>query len=172
LGYGKNDNSNAVIAANTPFLDYLLSTYPNSKLEASGDAVGLPACQMGTSEGGHMYLCVGRIVYHELGRNNKAALEGVYKIDPTIQAAFNYAKTNNKKVHFIGLLSDGGVHAHIEHLKALTDAAQDANLTNEQVFIHAFLDGRDTDPNGGVGYVTELDNHLKQIGRASCRERV
>ena len=161
LGYGKNDNSNAVIAANTPFLDYLLATYPNSKLEASGEAVGLPAGQMGNSEVGHMNLGAGRIVYQELGRINKAAQEGVFKVDPTIQAAFEYAKSNHKKVHFIGLLSDGGVHAHIEHLKALTDAAKDANLTNEQVFIHAFLDGRDTDPNGGVGYVKDLDNHLK-----------
>lgn len=161
LGYGKNDNSNAVIAANTPFLDYLLSTYPNSKLEASGEAVGLPAGQMGNSEVGHMNLGAGRIVYQELGRINKAAQEGVFKVDPTIQGAFEYAKTNNKKVHFIGLLSDGGVHAHIEHLKVLTDAAQVANLTNDQVFIHAFLDGRDTDPNGGAGYITDLENHLK-----------
>ena len=161
LGYGKNDNSNAVIAANTPFLDYLLATYPNSKLEASGEAVGLPAGQMGNSEVGHMNLGAGRVVYQELGRINKAAQEGVFKTDPTIQAAFDFAKANNKNVHFIGLLSDGGVHAHIEHLKALCDAAKDAKLGNDQVFIHAFLDGRDTDPNGGVGYVNDLTSFLK-----------
>ena len=160
LGYGKEDNSNAVLAANTPFLDHLLSTYPNSKLEASGEAVGLPAGQMGNSEVGHMNLGAGRIVYQELGRINKAAREGVFKQDPTIQAAFQYAKLNHKKVHFIGLLSDGGVHAHIEHLKALCDAAGDAQLGSDQVFIHAFLDGRDTDPNGGLNYVTQLQDHL------------
>lgn len=160
LGYGKNDNSNAVLAANTPYLDYLLSTYPNSKLEASGEAVGLPAGQMGNSEVGHMNLGAGRTVYQELGRINKAAAEGVFNSDPTLQAAFNYAKANHKKVHFIGLLSDGGVHSHISHLKALCDAAQVANLTNEQVFIHAFLDGRDTDPNGGLHYMQDLLQHL------------
>jgi 2,3-bisphosphoglycerate-independent phosphoglycerate mutase len=108
-----------------------------------------------------MNLGAGRIVYQELGRINKAAQEGVFKTDPTIQDAFSYAKQNNKKVHFIGLLSDGGVHAHIEHLKALCDAAKDANLTDEQVFIHAFLDGRDTDPNGGFGYVNDLTTFLE-----------
>ena len=160
LGYGKKDNSNAVLAADTPFLDELLATYPNSKLEASGEAVGLPEGQMGNSEVGHMNLGAGRIVYQELGRINKAARDGVFNEDATIQSAFDYAKANGKKVHFIGLLSDGGVHAHINHLKSLCDAAKHANLTDEQVFIHAFLDGRDTDPNGGVGYVQTLEEHL------------
>ena len=160
LGYGKKDNSNAVLAADTPFLDELLATYPNSKLEASGEAVGLPEGQMGNSEVGHMNLGAGRIVYQELGRINKAARDGVFNEDATIQSAFDYAKANGKKVHFIGLLSDGGVHAHINHLKSLCDAATHANLTDEQVFIHAFLDGRDTDPNGGVGYVQALEEHL------------
>ncbi len=160
LGYGKNDQSNAVLAASTPFLDHLLSTYPNSKLEASGEAVGLPAGQMGNSEVGHMNLGAGRIVYQELGRINKAAREGFFMEDPTIQAAFDYAKTSQSNIHFIGLLSDGGVHAHIDHLKALCDAAQAAAFGNDQVFIHAFLDGRDTDPNGGVGYIRDLQNHL------------
>jgi len=160
LGYGNNDNSNAVIAAETPYLDYLLATYPNSKLEASGESVGLPAGQMGNSEVGHMNLGAGRVVYQELGRINKAAQEGVFTTDPTIQSAFNYAKENNKNVHFIGLLSDGGVHSHINHLKALCDAAKEANLTSNQVFLHAFLDGRDTDPNGGANYIKDLNDHL------------
>ncbi|MFZ4262690.1 2,3-bisphosphoglycerate-independent phosphoglycerate mutase [Sphingobacterium sp. HJSM2_6] len=161
LGYGKDDNSNAVIAAQTPFLDYLLATYPNSKLEASGEAVGLPAGQMGNSEVGHMNLGAGRTVYQELGRINKAAQEGAFTVDPTIQAAFDYAKSNQKNIHFIGLVSDGGVHSHINHLKALCDAAKTAELSSEQVFIHAFLDGRDTDPNGGLGYIKSLNEHLK-----------
>ncbi|TDQ79692.1 2,3-bisphosphoglycerate-independent phosphoglycerate mutase [Sphingobacterium yanglingense] len=160
LGYGKEDNSNAVRAAQIPFLDKLLSTYPNSKLEASGESVGLPEGQMGNSEVGHMNLGAGRVVYQELGRINKAAREGDFNSDPTIQKAFQYASTNNKKVHFIGLLSDGGVHAHIEHLKALCDAAQKFGLSNDNVFIHAFMDGRDTDPNGGVGYLQDLQSHL------------
>lgn len=161
LGYGPKNNSNAVLAANTPFIDSLLSNYPNSSLEASGEAVGLPEGQMGNSEVGHMNLGAGRVVYQELGRINKAIVDGIFNTDPIIQDAFAYAKQNNKKVHFIGLLSDGGVHAHIEHLKALCDAAKTSGLTNEQVFIHAFLDGRDTDPNGGLNYVQQLDNHLK-----------
>lgn len=160
LGYGPENSSNAVIAAQTPFIDSLLSKYPNSKLEASGEAVGLPAGQMGNSEVGHMNLGAGRVVYQELGRINKAVTDHLFETHLVLQDAFSYAKKNNKKVHFIGLLSDGGVHAHINHLKALCDAAKVAELTDEQVFIHAFLDGRDTDPNGGLGYVSELEDHL------------
>src|SRR5690606_5228129 len=151
-GYGKNDRSNAVQAASTPFFDSLLEKYPNSKLEASGEAVGLPAGQMGNSEVGHMNIGAGRVVYQELGRIHKAVLDGELAKNPVLTEAFDYAKRENKKVHFIGLLSDGGVHAHIDHLKALCDAARVAGLPKEQVCIHAFLDGRDTDPNGGVTY--------------------
>ncbi len=160
LGYGKDDNSNAVRAAKTPFLDHLLQTYPNSSLAASGEAVGLPEGQMGNSEVGHMNLGAGRTVYQELGRINKAAKDGEFNDNPVIQKAFAYAKENGKNVHFIGLLSDGGVHAHIEHLKALCDAAKQAALGTDQVFIHAFMDGRDTDPNGGLGYIKNLQAHL------------
>ncbi|MGJ1197290.1 2,3-bisphosphoglycerate-independent phosphoglycerate mutase [Sphingobacterium spiritivorum] len=160
LGYGKQDDSNAVIAANTPYLDYLLKTYPNAKLEASGEAVGLPEGQMGNSEVGHMNLGAGRVVYQELGRIHKAVREGVFNTHTVIQDAFKYAKENGKNVHFIGLLSDGGVHAHTKHLKGLCDAAQHAGLTSDQVFIHAFLDGRDTDPNSGIGYVKDLQDYL------------
>lgn len=160
LGYGKNDESNAVMAAKTPFLDHLLATYPNSKLEASGEAVGLPEGQMGNSEVGHMNLGAGRVVYQELGRIHKAAREGLFETHQVIQDAFKYALDHNKKIHFIGLLSDGGVHAHIDHLKALCDAAKVAGLGSGQVFVHAFLDGRDTDPNGGKQYVQSLANHL------------
>ncbi|MFD2742192.1 MULTISPECIES: 2,3-bisphosphoglycerate-independent phosphoglycerate mutase [Sphingobacterium] len=160
LGYGKNDESNAVLASKTPFLDQLFATYPHSKLEASGEAVGLPHGQMGNSEVGHMNLGAGRVVYQELGRINKAVREKEFNSDPVIQKAFETAKANHKNVHFIGLVSDGGVHAHIEHLKGLCDAAKHAGLTNENVFIHAFTDGRDTDPNGAVGYLTDLQQHL------------
>ena len=160
LGYGKNDHSNAVLAAKIPFINSLLSTFPNSKLEASGEAVGLPEGQMGNSEVGHMNLGAGRVVYQELGRINKAAREGIFESHQVIQDAFEYAKNNNKNIHFVGLVSDGGVHAHIEHLKALCDATKAAGFNSNQVFIHAFLDGRDTDPNGGLGYIKDLQDHL------------
>src|SRR5690606_23066240 len=158
-GYGKNDRSNAVLAANTPFFDSLIKNYPNSKLEASGEAVGLPAGQMGNSEVGHMNIGAGRVVYQELGRIHKAVLDGELAANPTLTNAFEYAKRENKQIHFIGLLSDGGVHAHIEHLLGLCDAAKKHQAEN--VFVHAFLDGRDTDPDSGVGFISQLEEHLK-----------
>ncbi|MEC3880413.1 2,3-bisphosphoglycerate-independent phosphoglycerate mutase [Parapedobacter sp. 10938] len=160
LGYGKDDQSNAVHAANTPFLVNLLANQPNATLEASGEAVGLPAGQMGNSEVGHMNLGAGRTVYQELGRIHKAVSDGEFERNPTLQRAFNHAKANGKRVHFIGLLSDGGVHAHTRHLKGLCEAAKHAGLTNNEVFIHAFLDGRDTDPNSGIGYVADMEQFL------------
>jgi 2,3-bisphosphoglycerate-independent phosphoglycerate mutase len=157
-GYGKRDKSDAAFAANTPFFDSLLLNYPNSKLEASGEAVGLPAGQMGNSEVGHMNLGAGRVVYQELGRINKAIADRTLNTNSTLLNAFAYAKANHKPIHFIGLVSDGGVHAHINHLIALCDAAKENGLSD--VFIHAFLDGRDTDPNGGLNYIKALDRHL------------
>ncbi|WP_036679127.1 2,3-bisphosphoglycerate-independent phosphoglycerate mutase [Daejeonella oryzae] len=157
-GYGKHDRSDAISVANTPFFDYLIANYPNSTLQASGEAVGLPAGQMGNSEVGHMNLGAGRIVYQELGRINKAVIDKEFYTHPVLTQAFSYAKKNNKKIHFIGLVSDGGVHSHINHLKGLCDAAQ-ANHA-ENVFIHAFLDGRDTDPNSGLTFINELQSHL------------
>src|ERR1700712_382354 len=157
-GYGRNDKSNAIYAANTPFFDSMLQKYPNSKLEASGTAVGLPGGQMGNSEVGHMNLGAGRIVYQELGRIHKAVDDNEFPTNAVIKEAFDYAKHNNKDVHFIGLVSDGGVHSHIRHLEGLCDAAGQFNL--ERFFIHAFLDGRDTDPNSGVKFISELEDHI------------
>ncbi|GAA3966514.1 2,3-bisphosphoglycerate-independent phosphoglycerate mutase [Mucilaginibacter dorajii] len=157
-GYGRNDQSNAILAANTPFVDSILQNYPNSKLEASGVAVGLPAGQMGNSEVGHMNLGAGRVVYQELGRIHKAVDDNELPTIPVLKDAFEYAKQNNKDVHFIGLVSDGGVHSHIRHVKGLCDAAKQFELNN--VFIHAFLDGRDTDPKSGLGFVTDLEAHI------------
>jgi len=157
-GYGKADNSNAIENANTPFFNQLLSTYPNSRLEASGESVGLPNGQMGNSEVGHINLGAGRIVYQELGRINKAIIDGDLKKIEVLNEAFDYAKEQNKNVHFIGLLSDGGVHSHTKHLVGLCEAADAKQLDN--VFIHAFLDGRDTDPNAGVTYLENLENNL------------
>ena len=158
-GYGRNDASNAIVAAHTPFFDSMLKKYPNSKLEASGTAVGLPAGQMGNSEVGHMNLGAGRVVYQELGRIHKAVEDNELPGNPVLKEAFEYAKQNNKDVHFIGLVSDGGVHSHIKHVKGLCDAAAVYNL--DKVFIHAFLDGRDTDPKSGEGFITDLEGYIK-----------
>ncbi|MBE7179568.1 MAG: 2,3-bisphosphoglycerate-independent phosphoglycerate mutase, partial [Mucilaginibacter polytrichastri] len=159
-GYGRNDSSNAVLAAKTPFFDACLKQYPNARLEASGEAVGLPAGQMGNSEVGHMNLGAGRIVYQELGRLHKATADGEFNTHPVLQKAFSYAKANNKPLHFIGLVSDGGVHSHIKHLIGLCDAAVKNDL--QKVFVHAFLDGRDTDPNSGLGYIRELEQAIEK----------
>ncbi|MEJ7558519.1 MAG: 2,3-bisphosphoglycerate-independent phosphoglycerate mutase [Pedobacter sp.] len=158
-GYGNKDSSDAAYQAETPFFDELLVNYPNSKLEASGEAVGLPVGQMGNSEVGHMNLGAGRVVYQELGRINKAITDRTLHNNEVILEAFKYAKENKKAVHFIGLVSNGGVHAHINHLKALCDSASEQEL--QDVFIHAFLDGRDTDPNSGLGFIKELSQHIE-----------
>ncbi len=157
-GYGNSDKSNAILAAKTPFFDSLIASYPNSKLEASGMAVGLPDGQMGNSEVGHMNLGAGRVVYQELGRIHKAVDEGELISNPVLKEAFDYAKSENKKVHLIGLVSNGGVHSHIKHIYGLCDAAKAHQVSN--VYIHAFLDGRDTDPNSGKGFITDLEKQI------------
>ncbi|MFN8347990.1 MAG: 2,3-bisphosphoglycerate-independent phosphoglycerate mutase [Spirosomataceae bacterium] len=154
------EGRSAVIAANTPFYDRILQQYPNSKLEASGLAVGLPDGQMGNSEVGHTNLGAGRIVYQDLVKINLAVEKGTLAQEPPLADAFNYAKTNRKKVHFIGLVSDGGVHSHIEHLKGLCKAAHDSGLTD--VFVHAFTDGRDCDPKSGLGFLADLQDALNK----------
>ena len=150
----------AIEAANVPFVRSLYANYPNSTLEASGLAVGLPAGQMGNSEVGHMNLGAGRVVYQDLVRINKAVDEHTLDTESVLVDALSYAKRNGKNVHFIGLVSDGGVHAHIDHLKGLLAIAQKHELTN--VFVHAFTDGRDTDPKSGLGCLTELQQAMTE----------
>jgi 2,3-bisphosphoglycerate-independent phosphoglycerate mutase len=157
-GLGTNPEISAIAKANTPFVDSLYTKYPNSKLEASGLAVGLPEGQMGNSEVGHMNIGAGRVVYQDLVKVNLAFEQKTIDDNKVINNAFDYAKSTNKKVHFIGLVSDGGVHSHINHLKGLCTIA--ANKGLKDVFIHAFTDGRDTDPKGGEGYLNDLENHL------------
>jgi 2,3-bisphosphoglycerate-independent phosphoglycerate mutase len=157
-GIAKNPNVSAIDQAKTPYIHSLYKKYPHSKLEASGLAVGLPAGQMGNSEVGHMNIGAGRVVYQDLVRINKAVEEKELDENQTLLDAFAYAKTSNKSVHLIGLVSDGGVHSHIEHLKGLCTIANNHQLKN--VFIHAFTDGRDTDPKGGLNYLTDLQSHL------------
>jgi 2,3-bisphosphoglycerate-independent phosphoglycerate mutase len=158
-GIASNPEVSAIDKANTPFVDSLYKKYPHAKLNASGLAVGLPEGQMGNSEVGHMNLGAGRVVYQDLVKINKAVAEGDLKTHPVLIDAFKYAKYNGKKVHFIGLVSDGGVHAHIDHLKGLCDAAKANDI--EEAFIHAFTDGRDTDPKSGVHFLNELKEHLQ-----------
>ncbi|SNS43878.1 phosphoglycerate mutase [Belliella buryatensis] len=158
-GIATNPNVSAIDKANTPFIDGLFENYPHSKLEASGLAVGLPEGQMGNSEVGHMNIGAGRVVYQDLVKINKAVAEGDLKTNPILSEAFDYARNEGKKVHFIGLVSDGGVHAHIDHLKGLCDAAKANGL--DKAYIHAFTDGRDTDPKGGYQYLQDLQEHLK-----------
>ncbi len=157
-GIGTDPKVSAIEAANTPFMDSMLKKYANSKLEASGLKVGLPEGQMGNSEVGHMNIGAGRIVYQDLVKLNNAAADGTLSKNETLLEAFAYANENNKAVHLIGLVSDGGIHAHIDHLKALCSGAADNGLND--VFVHAFTDGRDTDPKSGKGYLEDLQKHL------------
>jgi|UniRef100_UPI0040476C43 2,3-bisphosphoglycerate-independent phosphoglycerate mutase len=157
-GLATNPAVSAIDKANTPFVDGLFKTYPHATLEASGLAVGLPEGQMGNSEVGHMNIGAGRVVYQDLVKINLAVKQGELLTHPVLTAAFARAKAGKKKVHFIGLLSDGGVHSHSEHLKGLCDAAKHHEM--EEVFIHAFTDGRDTDPKGGLTYLSDLQTHL------------
>lgn len=161
-GWGINPDPavSAIAKANTPYMDSLWNSYPHAKLEASGLAVGLPAGQMGNSEVGHMNLGAGRVIFQNLVRIGMAAEDGSLARMPEIQQAFHKAKSENRKLHFLGLLSDGGVHAHIDHLKALLKGAADYGL--EKVFVHAFTDGRDCDPHSGAGFIKDIQECMEQ----------
>ncbi|MBT0812055.1 2,3-bisphosphoglycerate-independent phosphoglycerate mutase [Litoribacter ruber] len=158
-GIATNPEVSAIAKAKTPFIDSLFEKYPHSKLEASGLAVGLPEGQMGNSEVGHMNIGAGRVVYQDLVKINNAVKNGELASNPILAQAFANVKERGGKVHFIGLVSDGGVHSHIDHLKGLCDAAKANGV--EEAFIHAFTDGRDTDPKGGVAYLKDLQAHLE-----------
>ncbi len=161
-GIATNKKVSAIDAAETPFVDSLYTRYPNSKLEASGLAVGLPKGQMGNSEVGHMNIGAGRVVYQDLVKINKALEEKTLDDNPVLIKALEYAKNKNKSVHFIGLLSDGGVHSHINHLKGLLTIAKNHHL--DKIFVHAFTDGRDTDPKSGLLNLEILKDHLQKTG--------
>jgi 2,3-bisphosphoglycerate-independent phosphoglycerate mutase len=159
-GIATNKKVSAIDQANTPFMDSLYPKYPNSRLEASGLAVGLPAGQMGNSEVGHMNIGAGRVVYQDLVRVNKAIEEHELDQHPVLLEIFDYVKNTGKKLHLIGLVSDGGIHSHIEHLKGICTLAHNNQVPN--LFIHVFMDGRDTDPKGGIDYLKDLQSHLKK----------
>ncbi len=158
-GLGLDPKISAVAQAKTPIMDSLNAKYKHSKLEACGLAVGLPAGQMGNSEVGHMNLGAGRVIDQMFVKINKAVENKALDRNPVLLNALKYAKENNKAFHLMGLVSDGGVHSHLNHVKALCDIAKNEGLTN--IFIHVFTDGRDTDPQSGLGFVNELENHLK-----------
>ena len=156
-GIGKHDHANAIYSTPTPYWNHLLETYPHSELQASGEFVGLPDGQMGNSEVGHLNIGAGRIVYQDLVKINKAIATGEILDNPEIKNAFGYCQKTGKAMHFMGLTSTGGVHSSLEHLFALCDIAKKYGL--EKVYLHCFMDGRDTDPRSGIGFIREVQDH-------------
>ncbi len=161
-GYGLGDHKkdDAIYNTPTPYMDKLMEEYPHSQLEASGENVGLPDGQMGNSEVGHLNIGGGRVVYQDLVKINRAIKDGSFQKNPEIISAFSYAKEHNVPIHFMGLTSAGGVHSSLQHLYALCDTAKAYGLS--EVYLHAFMDGRDTDPKSGAGFLTEVQDHCKQ----------
>lgn len=160
-GEGKKNKADAIFQANTKYIKslYLSENAAHSHLLTDGEHVGLPDGQMGNSEVGHLNIGAGRVVYQDLVKINRAIQDGSIEKNETITQAFKYAKKNNKKIHFLGLVSDGGVHSSTKHLMKLTDIAKQYDL--EDVFVHVLTDGRDTDPKSGAAYVQELEDHLQ-----------
>jgi 2,3-bisphosphoglycerate-independent phosphoglycerate mutase len=163
-GWGVNASAegNAIATAHAPIYTSLLEDHPHTTLQASGEAVGLPEGQMGNSEVGHLNLGAGRVVYQDITRITKAIREGEFFRNPALLSAMETVKKSGTALHLMGLLSDGGVHSHINHICALFDMAKAQGLTN--VFFHAFLDGRDTPPSSALAYITRLEGHLKKLG--------
>ena len=156
-GIGNHSKSDVIFSTPTPYWDSLLKDYPHSQLQASGENVGLPNGQMGNSEVGHLNIGAGRVVYQDLVKINKACADGSILENPEIKSAFSYAKSSGKAIHFMGLTSNGGVHSSLDHLFALCDIAKHYGLG--KVYIHCFMDGRDTDPRSGKGFIEELEAH-------------
>lgn len=163
-GIGNHTKGDVIFSTPTPYWDYLIDTYPNSQLQASGENVGLPDGQMGNSEVGHLNIGAGRVLYQDLVKINKAIKDGSILENPEIKGAFEYARDNGKAMHFMGLTSNGGVHSSLDHLFALCDIAKHYGL--EKVYIHCFMDGRDTDPRSGKGFIEQLQEHCdKSAGK-------
>ena len=156
-GIGNHTKSDVIFETPTPYWDYLLKTYPNSQLQASGENVGLPDGQMGNSEVGHLNIGAGRVLYQDLVKINRSIADKSILKNPEIVSAFSYAQSTGKGIHFMGLTSTGGVHSSLDHLYALCDIAKEYNL--EKVFIHCFMDGRDTDPHSGKGFIEDVEAH-------------
>ena len=159
-GLGDQKKDDVIFNTPTPYWDYLMNTYPHSQLQASGENVGLPDGQMGNSEVGHLNIGAGRVVYQDLVKINRACADNSIMKNPEIVSAFSYAKENGKNIHFMGLTSNGGVHSSLVHLFKLCDIAKEYNIDN--TFIHCFMDGRDTDPKSGKGFIEELSAHCEK----------
>ena len=158
-GVGNKSKSDVISSTPTPYWDSLIANYPHSELKTDGENVGLPEGQMGNSEVGHLNIGAGRTVYQDLVKINMACKDNTIMQNPEVKAAFEYAKTNNKNVHFMGLVSNGGVHSSLDHLFKLLDISKDFGIEN--TFVHAFMDGRDTDPKSGLGFIQQLDDKMK-----------
>ena len=156
-GIGNHSHADAIYSTPTPYWDSLLKNNPHSQLQASGENVGLPDGQMGNSEVGHLNIGAGRVLYQDLVKINRAIADGSIARNPEIVSAFSYARDNDKAIHFMGLTSNGGVHSSLEHLFALCDLAKEYGL--KKVYIHCFMDGRDTDPRSGINFIEELQAH-------------
>ncbi|NTW04631.1 MAG: 2,3-bisphosphoglycerate-independent phosphoglycerate mutase [Peptococcaceae bacterium] len=161
-GIAQPGEGNAISLANTPNMDGFVAKYPHTELSCSGEDVGLPGGQMGNSEVGHLNMGSGRVVYQELTRISKAVREGDFFTNRQLLSAIENAKKNNTSLHLMGLLSDGGVHSHIDHLFALLDLAAENNI--DKLFVHCFLDGRDVPPRSAVRYIKQLETKLKELG--------
>ena len=163
-GLGDHGKDDVIFNTPTPYWDYLLKTYPHSQLQASGENVGLPDGQMGNSEVGHLNIGAGRVVYQDLVKINLACRDNSIMKNPEIVSAFTYAKENGKNIHFMGLTSDGGVHSSLDHLYKLCDISKEYGVEN--TYIHCFMDGRDTDPKSGKGFIEQLEAHCaKSAGK-------
>ena len=159
-GIGDQGKDDVIFNTPTPYWDYLLATYPHSQLQASGENVGLPDGQMGNSEVGHLNIGAGRVVYQDLVKINRACADNSIMQNPEVVAAFSYAKENGKNIHFMGLTSDGGVHSSLDHLFKLCDISKEYGIEN--TFIHCFMDGRDTDPKSGKGFIEQLTAYCEK----------
>ncbi len=163
-GIGDQGKDDVIFNTPTPYWDYLVKTYPHSQLQASGENVGLPDGQMGNSEVGHLNIGAGRVVYQDLVKINLACRDNSIMKNPEIVSAFTYAKENGKNIHFMGLTSDGGVHSSLDHLFKLCDISKEYGIEN--TYIHCFMDGRDTDPKSGKGFIEQLEAHCaKSAGK-------
>ncbi len=159
-GIGNKSEADLIYNTETPYWDSLIETYPNAQLQASGENVGLPDGQMGNSEVGHLNIGAGRVVYQDLVKINRAIKDNSISQIPSIVQAYTYARDNNKKIHFLGLVSDGGVHSSLDHLKKLLEISKDYGI--EESYVHAFMDGRDCDPQSGKGFIEDLEAHMAQ----------
>lgn len=161
-GIGDKSRGDVIAQTSTPYLDYLYANYPYTELQASGEYVGLPDGQMGNSETGHLNIGAGRVVYQDLVKINRAIADGSILENPEVKSAFSYAKTTGRRLHLMGLTSTGGVHSSLDHLLTLLDIAGKYGISN--CYVHCFMDGRDTDPRSGKGFIAEVQKHMNETG--------